>query len=194
MISKPLITHFETYLPFTADEKQLIESRVTHRKVKRREHIMKTGDICRHYTFVVKGILRLYVTDADGKEHNILFAGANEWIYDIKSFHDTSPGVSNIQAIESAEIIEIAQQDLYFLYNNIQKLNQIFKVITEEKYVELQNRVFHTISSTAQERYLSFLKHYPKLANRLPNTQIASYLGITPEFLSMVRKEMLQRK
>lgn len=155
---------------------------------------MISGEVCRHYTFVIKGILRLYVLDDDGKEHNILFAGENEWISDITSFHATTPGLSNIQAIEASEIIQIAQQDLYFLYLKIQKLDRIFKVITEEKYVELQNRVFHTISSTAQQRYMTFLEQYPKLATRLPNTQIASYLGITPEFLSMIRKDMVQGK
>ncbi|MET7028656.1 Crp/Fnr family transcriptional regulator [Sediminicola luteus] len=194
MISEPLIAHFETYLPFEKEEVDLIKERISRKELRRREHITTTGDICRHYNFVVKGILRLYVTDEQGKEHNILFAGENEWIYDITSFHATSPGISNIQAVEVSEIIQIAQQDLYFLYENIPKLDRIFKVITEEKYVELQNRVFHAISSTAQQRYLSFLMQYPKLANRLPNTQIASYLGITPEFLSMIRKEIVSSK
>lgn len=192
--TKPLTDHFETYIPFQEAERQLISTRVSHARLKRREHITKQGNICGHYTFVVKGILRLYVIDADGKEHNILFAGENEWIYDIKSFHDACPGSSNIQAVEASEIIQIARPDLYFLYNNIQKLNRVFKVITEDKYAELQDRVFQAISSTAQERYISFLKLYPTLANRLPNTQIASYLGITPEFLSMVRREMAQGK
>ncbi|MAU70673.1 MAG: cyclic nucleotide-binding protein [Pseudozobellia sp.] len=192
MNAEALLAHFESYLPFEEDEKSLIKSRISHKAVKRREFILQTGEVCKYYTFVVKGILRLFVLDEEGKEHNILFAGENEWISDITSFHATKPGVSNIQALEPSEIIQIAQQDLYFLYINIQKLDRIFKVITEEKYVELQNRVFHTISSTAHQRYLAFLEQYPKLAYRLPNTQIASYLGITPEFLSMIRKDMVK--
>ncbi|MFX0557462.1 Crp/Fnr family transcriptional regulator [Maribacter sp. CXY002] len=194
MLAEPLIAHFETYLPFEKEEVDLIESRISYRNLKRREHIMVSGEVCRHYTFVLKGILRLYVLDDEGKEHNILFAGENEWISDITSFHATRPGLSNIQAIEGSEIIQINQEDLYHLYLNIPKLDRIFKVITEEKYVELQNRVFHTISSTAQQRYLAFLEQYPHLANRLPNTQVASYLGITPEFLSIIRKELVQGK
>ncbi|MDV7137252.1 Crp/Fnr family transcriptional regulator [Maribacter sp. TH_r10] len=194
MKAVPLIEHFETYLPFEAAEIKLIESKISRRKLKRREHIMTMGDVCRHYTFVVEGVLRLYAIDQYGKEHNILFAAENDWIADITSFHDTKPGASNIQAIEASEIIQIAQQDLYFLYTNIPKLDRIFKVIMEEKYVELQNRVFQNISSTAQQRYSYFYEKYPHLASRLPNTQIASYLGITPEFLSMIRKEMVQGK
>ncbi|MBD0851836.1 Crp/Fnr family transcriptional regulator [Maribacter arenosus] len=190
MISKPLIAHFESYLPFEEAEKALIESRVSRRKVRHRELTLTSGEICRYYTFVVSGCFRMYITDAEGKEHNILFAAEGDWISDIDSFHATTPSHSNIQALEVSEIIQIAQEDLYHLYLNILKLDRIFKVITEEKYVELQNRVFQNISSTAQQRYLSFLKQYPNLANRLPNTQIASYLGITPEFLSMIRKEI----
>lgn len=194
MKCQSLIMHFETYLPFDIEEKDLIESRVSLRSIKRREHILRTSEVCRYYTFVVKGCLRMYLIDAEGKEHNILFAAEGDWISDIDSFHALSPSQSNIQALEHSEIIQIAQQDLYYLYINIVKLDRIFKVITEEKYVELQKRVFQNISSTAQQRYMAFLKQYPKLANRLPNTQIASYLGITPEFLSMVRKDMTLKK
>ncbi len=188
------MAHFKSYLPFEEAEIALIESRISRRKLKRREHLLVNGDICRHYTFVVKGVLRLFGIDRTGKEHNILFAAENDWIYDITSFHETKPGESNIQAIEPSEIIQIAQQDLYHLFVNIPKLDRVFKVITEEKYVELQNRVFQNISSTAQQRYTYFHEIYPHLATRLPNTQIASYLGITPEFLSMIRKEMVQGK
>ncbi|MBT8275105.1 MAG: Crp/Fnr family transcriptional regulator [Bacteroidia bacterium] len=190
----PLIEHFETYLPFEKEEKDLIEDKVSRLTLKRKEKILEAGEICRYYTFVISGSLRLYITDAQGKEHNILFAAEGDWISDIDSFHATKPSMSSIQALETSEVIQIAQQDLYHLYLNIPKLDRIFKVVTEEKYVELQNRVFQNISATAQQRYLFFLEHYPKLANRLPNTQIASYLGITPEFLSMIRKEIVLGK
>ncbi|MEA1787570.1 Crp/Fnr family transcriptional regulator [Arenibacter sp. GZD96] len=192
MNTESLITHFETYLPFEAHEKRLVLERVHTRKLKRRDHILSVGEVCRHYTFVVKGILRMYGIDRNGKEHNILFAAENDWISDISSFHSTQPAVANIQAVETSEIIQIEQQDLYHLYSNIPKLDRVFKVITEEKYVELQNRVFQGLSATAHQRYVTFLRQYPNLANRLPNTQIAAYLGITPEFLSMIRKEMVR--
>jgi len=194
MSFEPLFAHFESYLPFTEEEKLLVSKRVSWQKLKRREYIIQAGEICRHYTFVVNGILRMYVTDNEGKEHNILFASEGDWISDIDSFHAVQPSQSSIQALEPSKVIQIAQQDLYHLYINIPKLDRIFKVVTEEKYVEIQSRVFHTISSTGQQRYLAFLERYPKLANRLPNTQIASYLGITPEFLSMIRKELVTGK
>ena len=96
--------------------------------------------------------------------------------------------------MELSTTLQVEQQDLYFLYLNISKLDRIFKVIIENKYVELQNRVLQNFSSTAEQRYVSFLEQYPTLHNRLPNSQIASYLGITPEFLSKVRKDLSRKR
>lgn len=99
----------------------------------------------------------------------------------------------NIEALEHSNIIEISQSDLYELYTSIPKLDRIFKVIIENKFVELQNRVLQNIGSTAQQRYLAFLEQYPNLILRLPSTQIASYLGITPEFLSQIRRDITNK-
>lgn len=188
-----LITHFQHYLPLNEEEIRLIESKVTQRNVKRRQMILQEGFVCKHYSFVVAGCFRMYGLDDKGYEHNIQFAAEGDWISDIGSFHSQKPSKLFIEAIEPAEIIQIEQQELYFLYRNIPKLDRIFKVLIENKFVELQNRVLQTFSSTAQERYLSFLEQYPHLSNRLPNTQIASYLGITPEFLSKVRKDLSKK-
>lgn len=123
-------------------------------------------------------------------EHAIQFAAEQDWIADIGSFHSGKLSRLFIEALEPSVVLQIEKQDLYFLYTHLPKLDRIFKVIIEDKYVELQNRVLQTISSTAQERYLTFLDQYPTLAARLPNIQIASYLGITPEFLSKIRKDI----
>ena len=132
----------------------------------------------------------MYAVDDRGIEHNIQFAAEDDWIADIGSFHSKKPSRLFIEALEPSEIIQIEQQDLYLLYLNVPKLDRIFKVMVENKYVELQNRVLQNISFTAQQRYLNFLEQYPTLSLRIPNTQIASYLGITPEFLSKIRKEL----
>ena len=188
-----LIEHFESYLPLNAAEKTLVEERATLRKIKRRQMILQEGFVCKHYAFVVKGCFRMYGVDNKGAEYNIQFAAENDWIADIGSFHSGKPSQLFIEAIEPSVIWQIGKEDLYFLYLNIPKLDRIFKVIIENKYVELQNRVLQNISSTAQERYLNFLEQYPTLSQRLPNTQIASYLGITPEFLSKIRKDLSER-
>jgi CRP-like cAMP-binding protein len=132
----------------------------------------------------------MFAVDKKGTEHNIQFAAENDWIADIGSLHSGKPSQLFIEAIEPGTVLQIEKQDLYFLYLNIPKLDRIFKVIIEDKYVELQNRVLQNFSSTALDRYVTFLDQYPTLASRLPNTQIASYLGITPEFLSKIRKDI----
>ena len=188
-----LIEYFEKYLPFNIEEKQLIEPRVTLRNIKRKQMILQEGFVCKHYSFVVEGCFKMYAIDDKGNEHNLQFAAENDWIADISSFHSEKPSKLFIEAIEPSAILQIERHDLYFLYSNAPKLNIIFKVIIENKFVELQNRVLQNISSTGEQRYLNFLEQYPKLASRLPNTQIASYLGITPEFLSKIRKDLSKK-
>lgn len=189
---QPLIDYFESFLPFDEKEKTFLEGRFVQRSIKRRQSILQEGFSCRHYTFVLQGCFRMYGVDMKGTEHNLKFAAENDWIADIGSFHSGKPSQLFIEAIEPSVVLQIEKQDLYFLYLSIPKLDRIFKVIVEEKYVELQNRVLQNISSTALERYQAFLEQYPRLASRLPNTQIASYLGITPEFLSRIRNERKQ--
>lgn len=188
-----LIEYFQSYIPLNIKETDLLESRATLRNIKRKQMILQEGFVCKHYFFVVEGCFKMYAIDDKGNEHNLQFAAENDWIADISSFHSEKPSKLFIEALEPSVILQIEQQDLYFLYNNIPKLNIIFKVIIENKFVELQNRVLQNISSTGQQRYLNFLEQYPKLVQRLPNTQIASYLGITPEFLSKIRKDLSKK-
>ena len=185
-----LITHFDNYIPLNSREKEELRSRVTEKKIKRRQFILQENDVCRYYTFVVSGLLKMYAVDKNGTEHNIQFASENEWITDTGSFHSDKPSRLYIEAIEPTIILQIDKANLIYFFENHQIFGRIFRVIIENKFTELQNRVLQNISSTAEERYLTFLEQYPNLSNRLPNTQIASYLGITPEFLSVVRKNL----
>lgn len=188
-----MLRHLESFIPLSEPEKVQIEERFFPREVKKREKILLHGEICRHYTFVVEGCFRMFGVDDKGFEHNIQFAADNDWIADIGSFHTQKPSQLNIESLEAGLVLQVKQQDLYFLYTHIPKLDRIFKVLIELKYIELQNRVLQNFSSTAEQRYLGFLEQYPHLSNRLPNTQIASYLGITPEFLSKVRRDLMSK-
>jgi CRP-like cAMP-binding protein len=130
----------------------------------------------------------MYAIDKNGKEHNIQFAPENDWVTDLSSFYAEQPSKLYIEAIESTVILQIKHADLLNLYVKSHTIDHNFRVIIEQKYIELENRVLQNISSTAEDRYSLFLNQYPDLSKRLPNTQIASYLGITPEFLSTIRK------
>jgi CRP-like cAMP-binding protein len=194
MIIQPILAYFEKYLPLDADEISLLEGRISERKIKRRQFILQEGDVCKHYSFVVEGCFKMYGVSKKGTEHNIQFSAENEWIADIGSFHSEKPSKFYIEAIEPSVILQIKKQDLLFLYVNLPKFDRNFRVIIEDKFIELQNHMLLNISSSAEERYLAFLDQYTKLALRLPNTQIASYLGITPEFLSKIRKDLSQKQ
>jgi CRP-like cAMP-binding protein len=191
LMVQPLIRYFGRYLQLDEQECALLEARAVLRRVKRRNYILQEGDICKHYSFVLEGCLKMYGTDKKGIEHNVQFASENEWMSDIGSFHSEKPSRFYIEALEPSHIIQISKPHLIFLYENVPKIDRIFRIIIEEKFVELQNHVLKNISFNAQERYQAFLEQYPDLSLRLPNTQIASYLGITPEFLSKVRKDLV---
>jgi len=166
-----LISYFENYLPLDDKEKEELTNRVIEKNIKRKQFILQEGDVCRHYSFVVSGCFRMYGVDTSGKEHNIQFAAENEWISDIGSFHSEKGSGFFIEAIEPSIILQLEKSNLIYLYTHYPKFNRTFRVIIEDKFVELQNRVLQKISSTAEERYLSFLNQYPQLSNRLPKTR-----------------------
>lgn len=188
-----LFASFDKYLPLNAAEREDLSKRVIERKIKRRQFILQEGEICKHYTFVAAGCFKKFYVDEKGTEHNLQFIAENDWIMEIDSFFGEKPSRVYIEAIEPSVILQLAKTDLIDLYMNNPKFGRVFRVIVETRLVELENRVLQSISSTAEERYLSFLSQYPHLSSRLPNTQIASYLGITPEFLSKVRKDLSKK-
>jgi CRP-like cAMP-binding protein len=188
-----LILHFDNYLSLDSTEKEELSNRIIEITIKRRQFILQQGDVCRHYNFVISGLFKMYAVDKKGAEHNIQFASENEWITDIGSFHSDKPSQLYIEAVEPSIILQIEKSNLLYLYTHYPKFDRNFRVIIENKYIELENRVLQNISSTAEEKYQNFIGQYPKLSNRLPNTQIASYLGITPEFLSKIRKNTTKK-
>ncbi|RRJ90823.1 Crp/Fnr family transcriptional regulator [Flavobacterium macacae] len=199
-----LINYFGSILPLSDQEIEAVARVSIERKIKRRQFILQDGDRCRHYTFVVSGCFKMYSVDPEGKEHNLQFGAENAWLTDMASFHSIKPsdlknpnaGIPSrlyIEAIEPSSIIQIGLMDLVFLFENFPKFNRIFRIIIENNFIELQERVLQNISCTAEQRYCAFLNQYPELSKRLPNTQIASFLGITPEFLSSIRKTIANR-
>jgi len=187
---QPLIEYFNRHLPLVEREVAIVEQSFYERKIKRRQFILQEGDICKVSTFVVSGCFRTYMVDPSGNEHNLQFAIENWWTGDIGSFHGEVPSKLNIEAMEDSVILQIKKEDLLKLYDEGPKFNRIFRVLAENAMVNLQRRTLLNISSTAEERYLDFVDRYSFLFNRISNVQIASYLGVTPEFLSTIRKKL----
>jgi CRP-like cAMP-binding protein len=129
----------------------------------------------------------MYKIDEKGGIHILQFAAENYWILDLGSFHSVKPSALNIDALEDTVVLQISRNDLISLYTQAPKFDRIFRVLLENSFVHLQERLLQNISSTAEDRYQSFLEVYPHLVNRLSQVQIAAFLGITPEFLSRLR-------
>ena len=185
-----LISYFDNHLSLNDEEKQAVRNSFSEKQVKRRQFILQQGDVCKLNTFVVEGCFRMYMVDDNGKEHNLQFAIENWWIGDIASFQSEEPSRLNIEAIENSIILQIKKEDQLRLFIDYPKFNRIFRAFTENALISYQRRVLQNISSTAEERYIDFLNRYPDFFNRISNVQIASFLGITPEFLSTIRKKL----
>lgn len=190
MNRQPLIDYFNQHLSLTSEEVDFIEEVFVAKRVKRRQFILQEGDVCKYNTFVVEGCFKMYCIDENAKEHNLQFAIENWWIGDIGSFHSEEPSKLYIEALEHSHILQIKKEDQLRLFVEHPKFNRIFRVFTENALVSAQRRILQNISSTAEERYLDFMKRYPDFFNRISNVQIASFLGVTPEFLSTIRKKL----
>ncbi len=187
---EPLIIYFNNLIPLDKAEEDILREVLVERNIKRRQFILQAGDICRLNTFVVEGCFKMYLVDQNAKEHNLQFAIENWWIGDIGSFHSEEPSKLYIEAMEKSVILQIKKEDQIRLFVDYPKFNRIFRVITENALVSAQRRILQNISSTAEERYLDFMQRHPHFFNRISNVQIASYLGVTPEFLSTIRARL----
>jgi CRP-like cAMP-binding protein len=191
---EPLIEYFNRHIPLNAEERELVTELFKPRLYRKKQYVLQEGDICNQFNFVVRGCLRIYKIDEKGNTHIIQFAPENWWMNDIRSFHKKQPSELNIDALEDTMVLQISHENLIKLYIKAPKFDRIFRVLLENSFVTLQNRLLQNISSTAEERYISFTQTYSQLSNRLSQTQIASFLGITPEFLSRLRNRLVKPK
>lgn len=190
---EPLIDHINQIHPLTTAEIEALSTKVRLKKLRRKQYLLQEGDLCSHYNFVLKGCLRMYRVDQKGTEHILQFAAENWWITDIGSLHQDTPSQLFIDALETSEVLQLSKSDLIQLYVQFPVFDRYFRVLVENAFVKMQERVLQNISSTAEERYLTFLKNYPQLANRVTQVQIAAYIGVTPEFLSKIRQQLRDR-
>jgi CRP/FNR family transcriptional regulator, anaerobic regulatory protein len=190
---QPLLDYFHQLIPLNIMEKQQVIELFKPRLYRKRQYVLQEGDVCQQFNFIVRGCLRMYKVDDKGNIHILQFAAENGWLSDIGSFHERTPSALNIDALEDTMVLQISHENLLLLYTKTPKFDRIFRVLIEKSFVALQHRLLQNISSTAEDRYLSFIQNYDHLALRLPQTQIASFLGITPEFLSRLRHKQTKK-
>jgi len=182
-----LMEYFSSLIPLNREEKNLVLSSFHPRLYRKKQYLLQEGDVCTQLFFVVRGCIRMYKIDDKGTIHIIQFAAENNWMNDLGSFHQVQPSALSIDALEDTVVLQINRDQLINLYMQAPKFDRIFRVLLENSYVRLQSRLLQNISSTAEDRYNTFLNLYPDLVNRISQIQIAAFLGITPEFLSKLR-------
>lgn len=194
MRSDLLITSLQQYIPLSDRDQQLIIACLRERKVKKGQFLVHEGAVSRCTNFVNEGSVRTYFIDLNGQEHIVQFAIEGWWISDLNSFILQVPATFNVQAIEDSVILELPFESLELLYEQIPKLERYFRVVTQRAFVAFQQRVVQNISMTAEDRYLAFQQKYPKIELRIPQRLVASYLGISAEFLSKIKKRLKEGK
>jgi len=188
--AEPLLDYFKKRGYILNDfEKLLVQENFHSRLYRKRQYVLQEGDVCTQFNFVVRGCLRTYNVDKKGNLHILQFGTENNWINDLGSFHGMKPSTLNIDALEDTVVLQISLDDLISLYKQSPVFDRIFRVLIENGYIHLQERLLQNISSTAEERYEAFLERYPHLINRISQVQIAAFMGVTPEFLSRLRNQ-----
>ena len=188
-----LFQSLEKHITLTEKEKELVVGAVRERTVKKNQFILHEGAVQKCTNFLNKGSMRTYFIDNTGQEHIVQFAVEGWWISDLQSFIMQVPGTFHVQAIEDCDILELPYENLQNLYETVPKIERYFRIITQRAFVSFQQRIVQNISMSAEERYLAFKEKYPKIELRIPQRLIASYLGISAEFLSKI-KSRLSRK
>lgn len=178
---------------FTEDELSFMQNCFVEKRIKKGEFFLREGEISKHGAFVAKGCLRSYTVDDKGKEHILQFAAEDWWIGNISSMRTNTPSAYFIDAIEDSELLLIDGPS-FDRSMQIPNFAAGFRRGIERHAAAKDQRIIASLSSSAEERYTGFLEKYPTIAQRVPQHMVASYLGISPETLSRVRKQMSQKK
>jgi len=187
-----ILQSISKHISLSEEEQALFTALLQPRKLKRRQVLLQEGSICRHSAFVVTGCLRGFTVDKNGYEHVLNFAPPGWWMADMYSLITQKPGALNIEALEPSEVLLLSKQDQEMLYQQVPKFERFFRILIENALVSNQQRLLDNLSMTAEERYRDFCTRYPSLVDCVPQKHIASYIGITPEFFSKMRSELLR--
>lgn len=189
-----ILKNVSRFIQLTEEEKAYFMSVLKEKQLKKRQYLVQEGDITRFTYFVNEGCLRSYFIDPKGVEHNIQFAIEDWWTGDMNSFLTQTPARLNIEALEDSSLfcLEKSMHDELFL--KVPKFERFFRNLLQGAFVSFQERLLSNLSETAEERYIKFRNKYPVMYTRIPQKHVASFLGITPESLSRVRKQLTVKR
>ena len=185
-----LLQHIAKKVTLTKDEETILISRLKERTFLKGQYIVQHEDVFRYQTFITEGKVRTFYLDENGNEHIISFGIEDWWVGDICSFVTQTPAEFSTQCLERTKVIQISFDDMQQLYKDIPALERYFRITIQSAYGNMSKRIIRNHSMSAKDRYVLFLKSYPNFAQRVPQYMIASYLGITKEFLSTIRNQL----
>lgn len=187
-----MMSELELYInqcvQLSGDELREVKVLFERKMVPKKTVLLRAGDICKFEAFIVKGCIKTYFIDKKGLEVVLTFSTENWWVSDISSFENQEPTKMFIETIEDTELLFLTPETKYELLAKYPALEKMFRLMVQRHLNSYQERLFGNIAHTAQERYQNFLKKFPALPQRIPQHLIASYLGMSPEFLSRLRK------
>jgi CRP-like cAMP-binding protein len=181
------------FIQLTEEEWQLFHSLLKYKKVKKKNFLLQEGEICDFEAYIIKGCIRIYYINKEGTETILLFAVEDWWVSDLSSFMDQKPSSLFIETIEDCELLIINYASKATLFDKVPKFERFFRLLVQRAFAVLQQRFYAAVSQTAEERYLAFIEKYPQIVQRVPQHQIARYIGVSPEFLSKVRSTMQKK-
>ena len=188
-----IIQNIAKHVSLTLVEQDLFLSKTETKIVKAKTILLNAGELSKHTYFVNSGILRSFYINDNIIEHVLHFACEGWWIGDMYSYISEKPGNLFIEVLEDAEIVMLSKENHQELYQKIPKLECFFRILAENSLVAHQERLMDNLSLTAEERFEKFCFKYPTLLQRIPQKQIASYIGVTPEFFSKMKAKMLKK-
>jgi CRP/FNR family transcriptional regulator, cyclic AMP receptor protein len=178
---------------FTQSEIDFFNSVLLHKVVPKKTYLLQDGEVCNFEAYILKGCIRKYYINEHGHEVILQFAIEDWWVSDIASFHEKKPSKLFIETLEDCELLLLTQDTKEKLLLAVPKFERIFRLLVQRNLSSMQNRLIDTIDKTAQEKYLEFLKQYPSISQRVAQHHIASYLGISAEFLSKIRTKLVKQ-
>lgn len=189
-----IIEKLREHITLSDDEAELFSSYLEIRKLRKGQLLVEPPYPAITEHFVTRGCLRTYFLDTNGTEYTLAFAVEGWWLTDLQSFFTGAPSKYHVEALEEGEVLSIKKQDKEELFKKIPALNIYFRILYQNAIISQSDRILNALSTTADERYLRFVKKYPTIENRVPQYLIASYLGITPEFLSKVKTRIAAKR
>ncbi|RYY57457.1 MAG: Crp/Fnr family transcriptional regulator [Chitinophagaceae bacterium] len=194
----PMFDLFEKYIQseinISDDDLQLLRSKGTEKKMRRKELLLHEGEISRHKSFVCRGMLRTFRVNPDGSESIMRFSPENTWSLDPQSYNAVKPTRYTIEAMEDAWLIQWSKGEMESLFDRIPALKMYSDKLREESYDTTQNRVLANISLSAEEKYQDFIDTHPGVFLRVPLHMVASYIGVSRETLSRIRQAQVRQK